>query len=42
MAEISGFPYFEVEFNKNGEVHDDDQVEKVADFVGTELRLIAS
>lgn len=35
MADISGFPYFEVEFTKNGDVHDDDQVKRVADFVGT-------
>ncbi|HLL70677.1 MAG TPA: hypothetical protein VK363_04540 [Pyrinomonadaceae bacterium] len=33
MAEISGFPYFEVQFTKDGAVHDEDEVRRVLDFV---------
>lgn len=33
MPEISGFPYFEVQFTKDGAVHDEDEVRRVLDFV---------
>jgi hypothetical protein len=35
MAAISGFPYFEVQFTKNGEVVDPDEVKQVLDFAGS-------
>jgi pimeloyl-ACP methyl ester carboxylesterase len=34
MAEISGFPYFEVQFKKDGAVHDENEVQQALDFVG--------
>jgi hypothetical protein len=33
MGEVKGFPYFEVEFDKKGRVHDDDQVAALERFV---------
>lgn len=33
MAELHGFPYFEVEFNKKGKVHDQGQVQSLTDFL---------
>lgn len=33
MSEISGFPYFEVEFDKKGRVHDPEQVQRAVDAV---------
>ncbi|HEX9944253.1 MAG TPA: hypothetical protein VGG03_19755 [Thermoanaerobaculia bacterium] len=35
MAAISGFPYFEVQFTKNGEVFAPDEVKQVVDFAGS-------
>lgn len=34
MAEISGFPYFEVEFDAKGGLHDEAEVQQALDFVG--------
>lgn len=34
MAELAGFPYFEVQFNKQGAVHDQKEVDQVLQFVG--------
>ena len=34
MAAISGFPYFEVQFTKAGEVFDEAEVQKLLDFAG--------
>lgn len=33
MAELSGFPYFEVQFDKKGQVHDPSEVAKILDFL---------
>lgn len=33
MQDLKGFPYFEVEFNKRGEVHDQNQVKELIDFL---------
>lgn len=33
MSDLNGFPYFEVEFNKQGEVHDPGQVDKLMEFL---------
>jgi len=33
MQNLKGFPYFEVEFNKEGKAHDPDQVKALTDFV---------
>lgn len=33
MGEVKGFPYFEVEFDKQGRVHDDDEVAALERFV---------
>lgn len=33
MENILGFPYFEVEFNKNGDIHDQDEVNNLVDFL---------
>jgi len=45
MAELSGFPYFEVQFTKDGKVHDPAEAQKVVDFAGgggvTDLFVIA-
>lgn len=35
MQNLSGFPYFEVEFNKQGAAHDQDQVKALTDFLAT-------
>lgn len=34
MQDLKGFPYFEVEFDKNGAVHDRNQVKALMDFLG--------
>ena len=33
MSDFNGFPYFEVEFNKQGEVHDQGQVDQLMNFL---------
>lgn len=33
MSDLKGFPYFEVEFNKKGEAHDQGQVTSLTDFL---------
>jgi hypothetical protein len=33
MPDLNGFPYFEVEFNKQGEVHDQNQAKALTDFL---------
>ncbi|HYV07088.1 MAG TPA: hypothetical protein VFB82_21000, partial [Blastocatellia bacterium] len=33
MSDLKGFPYFEVEFSKKGEVHDQAQVTSLTDFL---------
>lgn len=33
MENLKGFPYFEVEFNKTGKIHDPDQVKALTDFL---------
>lgn len=33
MENVSGFPYFEVEFNKKGDIHDEDKVKNLVDFL---------
>lgn len=35
MSDLKGFPYFEVEFDKKGEVHDQDQVKALTDFLAS-------
>jgi hypothetical protein len=35
MQDLNGFPYLEVEFDKLGEVHDQDQVKALTDFLAT-------
>jgi hypothetical protein len=34
MQNLKGFPYFEVEFNKDGTVHDQNQAKALMDFLG--------
>lgn len=34
MQDLKGFPYFEVEFNKGGTVHDQNQAKALTDFLG--------
>jgi len=34
MQNLKGFPYFEVEFNKDGTVHDQNQTKALMDFLG--------
>ena len=34
MQNLKGFPYFEVEFNKDGTVHDQNQAKALTDFLG--------
>ena len=45
MKTLSGFPYFEVQFTKDGAVHDGAEVTAVQDFLGqktaTDLLLIS-
>jgi len=35
MAELSGFPYFEVQFDKQGAIHDPAEVHRLLDFVAS-------
>ncbi|MDP8925135.1 MAG: hypothetical protein M3O34_20000, partial [Chloroflexota bacterium] len=34
MRQLAGFPYFEVEFNRDGQVHDAGQVSELTDVIG--------
>lgn len=37
MSTISNFPYFEIQFNKEGQVHDSSEVQQLLDFLNQEV-----